>query len=245
LAPDQIAFDCQAFFYLNQCFSWPGITEAEERCLYMPQTFAEIAGRAWKSLREELRHLREFTYAQQWDFFITIYQGTRLSNLNVVYQRAFFEARYPFYDYRLVDWAYAMPIDYRLGDRLYLAVINKEIPEVTRIPRDTDERLLTDQRLIRETHGLWQKVRRRIAGRRRQIIHEDPEGWLRRDLRDWARALLFDSRTLDRGIFNPAFLRSIFDRHMSGHELHTIGKIAPIMTLELMLRKFYDQTERE
>ncbi len=241
LAPDQIAFDCQAFHYLNQSFSWPGLTEAEERALYLPPVYAQVSGLAWSSLREELRHLRQFSFARQWDFFTTIYQGTRLSNLNVVYQRAFFEARYPFYDYKLVDWVYAMPIDYRLGDRLYLAVINREIPQVTLVPRDTDEQLLTDRRLVRQAHGLWQKVRRRLGRRQRPIIHEDPEGWLRRDLYEWARALLFDERALDRGIFNPAFLRSIFDRHMSGHELHTIGKIAPIMTFEMMLRRFYDE----
>jgi asparagine synthase (glutamine-hydrolysing) len=83
-------------------------------------------------------------------------------------------------------------------------------------------------------------MHRRVTGRRRSTIHEDPEGWLRRDLRDWAEELLFDSHTLERGIFNPAFLRSIFERHMSGREVHTIGKIAPIMTYEMMLRRFFD-----
>ena len=29
-------------------------------------------------------------------------------------------------------------------------------------------------------------------------------------------------------------------RHQSGLEIHTIGKIAPIMTYEMMLRRFYD-----
>ncbi len=148
--------------------------------------------------------------------------------------------RYPFCDYALIDFVYSMPVEYRLKDRLYLVVINREIPAVTWVPRDTDEQLLVDRQWIRQAHGLWQKVCRRITGQQRRIIHEDPEGWLRRDLRDWAEALLFDPRTLERGIFSPAFLRSIFERHMSGHEVHTIGKIAPIMTYEMMLRRFYD-----
>jgi asparagine synthase (glutamine-hydrolysing) len=242
-APDDVAFACQAFAYLNQRFAWPGITEAEERCLYTPETYAGVAGRAWDSLRQELDRFRGFPYARLWDCFTTIYQGTRLSNLNVIYQRAFFEARYPFYDYTLVDWVYAMPIDYRLDDRLYLAVINREVPQVTWIPRDKDDQLLTDHRLIRQAHGLWQRVHHRVTGQQHRAIHEDPEGWLRRDLRDWAGALLFDPRTLERGIFDPAFVRSIFERHMSGREIHTIGKIAPIMTYEMMLRRFFDGSE--
>jgi asparagine synthase (glutamine-hydrolysing) len=239
-ASDDVAFTCQAFSYLNQVFSWPGITEVEERSLYTPETYAQVAGRAWDSLREELERFSGFPHARRWDFFTTIHQGTRLSNLNVVYQRSFFEARYPFCDYALVDFVYSMPVEYRLNDRLYLDVINREIPAVTWVPRNTDGRLLVNRRWIRQAHGLWQAVCQRITREHRRIIHEDPEGWLRRDLREWAEELLFDPRTLARGIFNPAFLRSIFERHMSGHEVHTIGKIAPIMTYEMMLRCFYD-----
>jgi len=135
-----------------------------------------------------------------------------------------------------------MPPEYRLHDRLYLDVINREIPAVTWVPRSTDGRLLVNRRFIRQAHGLWQAVRQRVTREHHRIIHEDPEGWLRRDLRDWAEELLFDPRTLARGIFSPVFLRSIFERHMSGHEMHTIGKIAPIMTYEMMLRRFYDES---
>jgi len=247
-AVDDVDFATRVFHHVNQDFCWPGITEAEEKLLFSDQFYPLVRDRAFQSLMHELD--RPFDWAQdrpkpseyirRLDFWAAIHQGTRLSNLNLVYQRAFFEARYPFCDYALVDFVYAMPIEYRLGDRLYLSVINREIPELTWVPRDTDERLLTDRRWIREAHGLWQKVIRRITKRRRRIIHEDPEGWLRHDLRDWAEGLLFSPRTLERGFYNPAFLRSIFERHMSGHEVHTIGKIAPIMTFEMMLRRFYD-----
>jgi len=60
------------------------------------------------------------------------------------------------------------------------------------------------------------------------------------DLREWGESILFDERTLERGIFSPAFLRSIWARHQSGQEMHTIGKIAPIMTYEMMLRRLHD-----
>ncbi len=239
-ATDDIAFGCHAFQYLNQACCWPGITEAEERTLYTPATYAEVGGRAWDSLQEELKSFKAATYDRQWDFFTTIHQGTRLSNLNLVYQRAFLEVRYPFCDYDLVDFVYSLPTGYRLGDRLYLAVINQEVPKVTWVPRDTDEKLLTDFGLIREVHGWWQKVRRRVVRRNRPRIHEDPENWLRNDLREWAEALLFDPCTLERGILNSAYIHSIFERHMSGYEVHTIGKIAPVMTFEMMLRRFYD-----
>jgi asparagine synthase (glutamine-hydrolysing) len=221
-------------------YSWPGLTEAEEKFLFADKLYLQIRDRAFQSLMQTLTELDGCDYGHRIDYLTNICQGTRLSNMNVVYQRAFFEARYPFCDYKLVDWIYSMPLHYRLEDRLYLAVINREIPRVTWIPRDTDEMLLTDHRTIREAHALWQKARRRVTGQHRRAISEDPEGWLRRDLRDWAEDLLLGPRTLDRGFYNPDFLRSLFDRHMSGREVHTVGKIAPIMTYEMMLRRFYD-----
>jgi len=239
-AADDVAFIAHMFTNLNQHFSWPGITEAEEKLLYTPETYARVRDRAFESLAHEFNKFAQFEPARRVDYLMAIYQGSRLSNYNLVYQRAFFEVRYPFVDNQLMDLVHSMPMEYRLRDRLYLAVINREIPNVTWVPRDTDEKLLTDRRLIREAHGLWQRVRRRAFGLTARTIHEDPENWLRHDAREWAESILFDPRTLERGIFNPAFLRSIFERHMSGREIHTIGKIAPLITFEMMLRRFYD-----
>jgi asparagine synthase (glutamine-hydrolysing) len=239
-AVDEVDFGARMYGHYTSHFSWPGYTEAEARMLFSESLYPRVRELAFESFLQTLSKTPGADFAQRLDFFNCIHQGTRLSNLNLVYQRAFFEARYPFCDYALNDFVYSLPIDHRLHDRLYLAVINRQIPRLAWVPRDTDERLLIDRPLIREAHGLWQRVRRRVTGRQRPTLHEDPEGWLRRDLRGWAESLLFDRRTLERGLFNPAFLRSIFERHMSGHEIHTIGKIAPIMTYEMMLRRFYD-----
>lgn len=71
-------------------------------------------------------------------------------------------------------------------------------------------------------------------------LYADYENYLRGELCDWADGILFDRRTAEHGIFNPSFLRTLMDRHLSGLEEWTIGKIAPIMTYEMVLRRFYD-----
>lgn len=71
-------------------------------------------------------------------------------------------------------------------------------------------------------------------------LYADYENWLRNELRDWGENILLGERTLQRDIFSPEFLRSLWRRHQSGSEIHTIGKIAPIMTYEMMLRRFFD-----
>jgi len=245
--PDETAFLGHLFHDFNQNFSWPGITEAEEKLLYLPDIYLQVRDSAFESLKQSLIPFSKYAPIKRLDYFTTIYQGTRLSNLNTIYQRAFIEARYPFCDHDFADFIFSLPIEYRFNDRLYLAMITQEIPKVTLIPRDTDRLLPTTRQWIRGPHGLAQKSVSRIQQKffpsayRSQQLHGDPEDWLRDDLCDWSEEILFDKRTLDRGIFNPEFIRSIFDRHMSGNEIWTIGKIGPIITIELMLRKFFDE----
>jgi asparagine synthase (glutamine-hydrolysing) len=74
----------------------------------------------------------------------------------------------------------------------------------------------------------------------RSTLYVDYENYLRGELRDWAENMLYDQRTVERGLFNPSFVRTLMNRHMSGAEEWTIGKIAPIMTYEMMLRRLYD-----
>ncbi len=240
-APDETAFLAHWFYNLNQRFSWPGITEAEEKLLYTSEWHLQMRERAFESLKAALRPFVKYAYPRRVDYFAAIYQGARLSNLNVVYQRGWFEACYPFYDYALMDYLHSMPVEYRLGDRLYRAVITRAIPKVTWIPRESDGQLPTSRRVPRAAYSLGQKIWRHTPFyRETQILHGDPEDWLRDDLRDWAAGILFDERTLQRGIFAPAFLHSIYARHMSGRERWTIGKIAPLITLEMTLREFFD-----
>jgi asparagine synthase (glutamine-hydrolysing) len=74
----------------------------------------------------------------------------------------------------------------------------------------------------------------------RPRLYADYEHYLRTDLRRWAEALLFESRTRDRGLFNPAAVQQLWERHLSGRELWTIGKIAPLMTIEQTIRYLID-----
>jgi hypothetical protein len=202
-APDDLAFLAQMYQHLTRDFSWPGPTDAEERLLYTSACHPQMRDRAFESLDSELRSYDRYPMQQRADYFVAVHQGTRMCNLNAVYMGAFIEVRYPFCDYPLMDYVFSTPLPFRAHDRLYLAVINREIPSVTWVPRDTDDMLLTNRKLIRMAHHLQGRARRRIRGalsphRASQQLHGDPEDWLRNDLRDWAAAILFDRRTAER-----------------------------------------------
>lgn len=245
-SPDDLAFFLALYQHFTRDFSWPGPTEAEEKAMFTPDLYGQMRDRAYESLRLEIQPYAKYPLSQRLDYFTVIHQGTRMSNLNVVFARTHFETRYPFCDYRLSEFVFSTPLEYRLYDRLYQAVINREIPKVTWVPRDTDDMLLTDKTFFRKIYGFGVRVKRQINRHllgnaiQRQQIHGDPENWLRNDLSEWAASILLDKRTCERGIFNPVYIRSIFDRHMGGHEIWTIGKIAPMITFEMMLRRFFD-----
>jgi asparagine synthase (glutamine-hydrolysing) len=249
-AVDETAFLVHMYHSLTQEFSWPGATDIEERLLYLPSFYPQVRDRAFESMRQSLAPFSQFPYERRLDYFTAVYQGSRLSNLNVVYHRSYFETRYPFYDYPLIDFVHALPTSYRVHDRLYLAVINRLAPKVTWTPRDTDDMLITDQKAARYLHGLGVKAFKRLRrwvmpGYASQRLHGDPEDWLRNDLHEWVAGILFDQRTIERGIFNPIYMKSIFERHMSGREIWTIGKIAPLVTFELMMRRYFDQASSD
>jgi asparagine synthase (glutamine-hydrolysing) len=63
--------------------------------------------------------------------------------------------------------------------------------------------------------------------------------WLRTDLRSWAQDILFDSRTTDRGYFNQAYVRRMFDRHVAGEE-DASPRIWALLVLESWHREFAD-----
>jgi asparagine synthase (glutamine-hydrolysing) len=245
-APDGMAFVQRLFHLLNQEYTWPGLSEAEERCVYTEGVGRQLAGRAFESLLHEVQKLPSDDNEQRAKCFMTDTHDRRLTHNFVVFKRSHFESRYPSRDYALFEFCWSLPMKFKRNRRLQRAIISRELPKLARVPFDKDELLVTDEWPIWTAHALAYKLKRRFNRHifplfsRRATLYADYENYLRHELRSWAEGILFDNRTLERGIFNPEFLRSIWDRHLSGRELHTIGKIAPVMTYEMMLRRFFD-----
>ncbi len=82
---------------------------------------------------------------------------------------------------------------------------------------------LPSSMLIRDGKGKWplrQLLYRHVP---REIIDRPKKGfsipigrWLRDELRDWADHLLGRQRLSDQGLFNPSYVRRVWDQHQSG-----------------------------
>ena len=139
-----------------------------------------------------------------------------------------------------------LPPELRREKKLYRTIIQKEMPRLAYIPYDRDRKLPTTRKAIRTVHGTSVRVQSRINRHLRPIFNErktlyaDYEGYLRNELRPWAESILYDPRVEARGLFDVGFLRTLMERHCSGLEEWTVGKIAPLITYEMMLRRYYD-----
>ena len=243
---DNTALLNRLFYLFNQKYTWPSITEGEEKFLYHDSIKKNLSGLAFDSFRDEFQNFTNLRQDIRGEVFYIRNHCRRLTqNLNTFYQ-AFIEVRYPFFDYDLLEFLYSLPSEIRGHKKLYRSVIQKEIPRYVWVPDASDRIFPSSSNFVREVHSLWNKSKNKVNQYTFKIFPEpftlyaDYENYLRYELREWAEGILFDSRTIERGIFNPDFLKTLMNRHLSLNEEWTIGKIAPIITYEMMLRKYYD-----
>ncbi len=245
-AVDEAALATRLFYLFTQKFTWPSINEPEKHLLFCNPIFNQIYQRDFESFNTELAKYFDYRPDVRAGYFYIDNHCRRLTMNMIIFARSHIEARFPFFDYNFFDFIHALPAPLRKNRVLYRAVIQRETPQLAYIPYDHDEFLPTTRLLIRKIQKITIKLKRRFNRHIFQIfsvrptLYVDYEGYLRHELREWAENILFDHRTAERGIFNPVFLHTLMRRHLSGLEEWTIGKIAPIITYEMMLRRFYD-----
>lgn len=99
------------------------------------------------------------------------------------------ESRVPFLDHRVVEFAWTLPLDYKLRDGL------------TKWP-------------LRQV--LYRYVPKELIERPKMGFGIPLDAWLRRPLREWAEALLDETRLKREGYFHPAPIREKWIEHLSG-----------------------------
>ncbi len=122
------------------------------------------------------------------------------------------ECRQPFLDHRVVELAMKMPLRWKF-------------------------RRGRGKRILLET---FRDLLPRPIRRRRKMGFGVPlDWWFRGELRDFARDVLLDSRTLGRGLFRPTAVTRLLDDHQSGRFDHSY-RLWSLLILELWQRRWLD-----
>jgi asparagine synthase (glutamine-hydrolysing) len=244
--PSEADFIQRMYDVFCQKLTWPGLTEAEAHALFSGRGAAHLRTLAFDSLSDEIARTRFYPANRRADYVLIEQHVRRSLQQQVVFARSSIEVRCPFFDQDLLAWVFALPLAIHTNPQLRRTILTRQMPRLATVPYEKDDRLPHSSLYLRQAHSLVQRAKN-LANRvvypifpQRTRLYADYEQYLRTDLRGWAEGILFDRRTLDRGLFDPAAVRALWERHLSGRELWTIGKIAPLITIELVLRTFYD-----
>jgi asparagine synthase (glutamine-hydrolysing) len=122
------------------------------------------------------------------------------------------EVRAPLLDHKVVEFAAALPPELKYRGPVSKFLLKRHV--ASRLP------------------GL-------DASRPKQGFELPLAAWLRGDLRDTARDLLFSARAAQRGYVRPETVMRIWAAHQRGRRNHA-SQIWALMVLELWLREYLD-----
>jgi len=244
-ARDDSTFCTRLFALLLTATTWPCLTETEAGALFSPAIEGRTRGIAFTSLADECSRLGYLPYERR-ALYLSFNTDRRFYQYHTVFSRSHVEQRFPFFDYQYYDFLQGIPPEMRFGRRLRRALVTKMMPRLAKVPYDKDDLPVTSNDLALASARVMQKLRSRFNRHvaeifpRYKTLHSDYESWLRQELRDWGHEIFLGDRILQRKTYDPASLESLWARLQSAIESNIIGKIAPIMTYEMLLRRFYD-----
>lgn len=123
------------------------------------------------------------------------------------------EARVPFLDHHLIEWAFQIPSIHKMRDREGKLLVKKAM-----------ERHLPRELLYRPKHG----------------FNVPLTVWMRRELREFVQDGLSEDRLKRRGLFNPGVVAKLIQDHLDGR-LNASNKIFLLLMLELWFERFIDR----
>jgi len=217
---------------------------AQQRRLFSDAFRAEVGDSVHRAYREGLDKASASQLANERLYFDLTQRIPRhtLNGVEVVRNRAI--ARLPFADNDLLDFALTVPPGYLFERWLSRMALETYYPRLARIPLAGTGRTVgaCARDVVAQARGLlsWHLQQRGLGwlGGPSRRPYKDYSHWFRTTLRSWMEDLLLDRRTLERGYFNPDFIRQLVSEHVAGANHAT--RLGGLLTVELWHRQFVD-----
>jgi asparagine synthase (glutamine-hydrolysing) len=191
----------------------------DKRALYTPEVNAAVAGHDSEELLDAaFAAARASSWVNRMtDVDINTYlPGDLLAKVDITSMACSLEARSPFLDHHLMQWAAGLPATWKVRGG-------------------------TTKHLLRRAVAPWLPPGHANLPKRGFAV---PMGhWLRSDLREMCHDLLTDATAAARGLFDPAAVRRQLAEHAEGHDHST--RLWSLMQFELWARTWHDPAARQ
>lgn len=215
--------------------------ESEQCKLFRTEYYSHLEGLAFRSLAESIEASPAFSPLSKFYYFRFRELARKSSLYGLLLDNNLVEYRVPFCDYDLVDFSLTIPPRQRLLATFYRELLSKRFSPLDEIPY---------QRTglpVRSSLGrvLLRKAKERI---RRKILpsgvqerrYTDYDHWMRNQLRGFLSSVLMSERALNRGYFNPDYVKRLVAEHLSAKRNLSL-QLGALLTFELWNQLFIDE----
>jgi asparagine synthase (glutamine-hydrolysing) len=218
-------------------------TQDQER-LFTDSFHTEVNGAVADDYRRGIAASGATQVADQRLFFDLRHRIPRMTWNGVELVRSQAVVRTPYSDNDLLEFSLTVPPGLRLERHLMKRALLDHYPKLAQIPLTENnlplvacarDVLIRSQRVAAwHLHQLGLRRSPHISSR----PYSNSNLWFRTVLRGWVTDTLLSPRTLERGYFNPNFVRRLVEEHMNGMNHST--RLGALLSLELWHRQFLD-----
>ncbi len=219
-------------------------TPAEEQQLYTDAFRQRVGTQVMDEYIAGMRRAGTTQLANQRLYFDLTQRVPRMTINGVEVARSRTMVRLPFADNDLLDFALTVPPGFQFERHLVQMAFVQAYPQLAQVPFTgtglpmvacAREVRIRAQRLL---HWHLKKIGlEKLAGAERRP-YKDYNNWFRTVLRGWVEDTLLSRRALERGYFQPEFVRNLVSEHMAGAD-HT-SRLGALLTIELWHKQFID-----
>lgn len=199
-------------YYRNLCL----FTDEAKADLYTPEFAQRVEGcdsfALVQPLYKQSSHFDRLNQALYIDMQLLL-PGNNLVKPDRMGMAVSLEARTPFLDYRMMEFAFTMPAEYKLRGGVTKYLFKKAVAP-----------------LIGEN----------LAYRKKQMFTVPVGDWFRRELADYCSEMLLGERATNRGLFRREKLAQMLGDHISGIANYT-RELRACLALEIWFRRCIDE----
>lgn len=234
--------------------SYSIMTDEELEQLVKPAYFQQMKGLARARFGRDFDQSPSRRVAHKIDYWIIRQKHRRFTNRLASLFPDNLEYRPLFFDKDVIDFAQTISPSLRWGENsVYKQVMLRAAPELAGIPATTTQGLppavpYTQMVRLKRRRARWRRWRRKIhtisrglIPPTRSVFYVNYAEWLKLELRDWAKSILLDPRTLHRDYWNPSAITRLLEAHLRGQpSKRPDRKLNALISFELWHRTYLD-----